>query len=216
VSGGGPGYGGGRASVPGVAAFGAPPPQAGPYAPPARPGGLGAPGGPGGSVPKRNRGVLIAAIAVVVLLVLGGGGYALSKLAGDDAKGGDSASQDGGGSSGSDSGSDSGSGQTQADLAHPDTDWSSSASQYEGQADKTISYDCPANGTIGTVWGSEPYTTDSSVCTAAVHAGRISLEDGGRVVIQIREGDQSYEGSTQYGIVTTSYGPYPWAFTFAG
>jgi APA family basic amino acid/polyamine antiporter len=43
-----------------------------------------------------------------------------------------------------------------------------------------------------------------------------SPEDGGRVVIQIREGDQSYEGSTQYGIVTTSYGPYPWAFTFAG
>src|SRR4029453_8062672 len=109
-----------------------------------------------------------------------------------------------------------GSGQTAADLVHGGTDWTSSAAEYDGHADTTISYDCPPNGTIGTVWGSEPYTTDSSVCTAAVHAGRISLEDGGRVVIQIRQGDQSYEGSTQYGIVTTPYGAYPWAFTFAG
>src|SRR4029079_1420285 len=112
--------------------------------------------------------------------------------------------------------SGSNSGQTPADLVHADTDWTSSAADYDGHADPTIASDRAPNGTIGTVWGSEPYTTDSSVCTAAVHAGRISLEDGGRVVIQIREGDQSHEGCTPYGIVTTSYGPYPWAFTFAG
>jgi hypothetical protein len=91
-------------------------------------------------------------------------------------------------------------------------DWTSTAEAYDNQADKTVGYDCPANGSIGTVWGSGPYTTDSSVCTAAVHAGKIDLASGGRVVIKIRTGEESYEGTTQHDIVTTSYSAYPWAF----
>jgi hypothetical protein len=165
------------------------------------------------------------AVALVVLLVLGGG-YALSQLGDDPGSGtgdsqetsGDSGTNTGGENSGDagNSGGQGTNGQPSADAVHPDVDWTSSATEYDGLTDKTIAYNCPANGTIGTVWGSEPYTTDSSVCTAAVHAGRISLADGGWVVIQIREGDQSYEGTTQYGIVTTAYGPYAWAFSFAG
>ena len=58
------------------------------------------------------------------------------------------------------------------------------------------------------VWGTGPYTTDSSVCTAAVHAGYINLKEGGRVVIQIRKGSDSYEGSTQHGITTEGYHDY--------
>jgi hypothetical protein len=35
-------------------------------------------------------------------------------------------------------------------------------------------------------------------------------------VIEIREGQESYEGTTQYGIPTTAYGPYQASFTFVG
>jgi hypothetical protein len=66
------------------------------------------------------------------------------------------------------------------------------------------------------VWGSEPYTADSSVCTSAVHAGRISLGDGGWVIIEIQQGSDSYEGSSQFGIVTSAYGPFEWEFKFVG
>jgi hypothetical protein len=190
--------------------------MSGPMAPPAWRGAAApGPGGPapggtypagGRTGPKRNRGVLVA-IALVVVLVLGGGGYALSKVLGDG---------DGDNGGGDNNGQNNSATPATVDVTHPDTDWSSSAEQYEGNAGKTIAYECPADGTIGTVWGSEPYTTDSSVCTAAVHAGRISLADGGRVIIEIRQGEESYGGTTQNSIVTTEYGPYPWCFTFVG
>jgi Ethanolamine utilization protein EutJ (predicted chaperonin) len=172
--------------------------------------------------PKRNPAVLVA-IALVVLLVLGGGGFALSQLGNDETPsggdGGNSQSTDGadsGGEDSGDSGGDSGGGQPNADAVYPDADWQSVASDYQNNPGKTIAYQCPADGTIGTVWGADPYTTDSSVCTAAVHAGRISLEDGGWVVIEIRAGQESYEGTTQFGIPTTAYGPYQASFTFVG
>jgi hypothetical protein len=154
------------------------------------------------------------------VLVLGGGGYALSQLGNDEGggsgDGGNSQSTDG--ADGAGDGGDTGDGATQpnADVVYPDADWQSVASDYQNNFGKTIAYQCPADGTIGTVWGADPYTTDSSVCTAAVHAGRISLEDGGWVVIEIRGGQESYEGTTQYGIPTTAYGPYQASFTFVG
>jgi hypothetical protein len=208
----------GRASVSGGPAGGAMPPHPGyPVQPPAA-----APAGQG-----RKRGILLA-VALVVLLVLGGGGYALSRLGQDDNSGGDTSSQDTGSDSGTDTGGensgdtgDSGNsggqgtdGQPSADAVHPDVDWTSSATEYDGLTDKTIAYNCPANGTIGTVWGVWPYTTDSSVCTAAVHAGKITLDAGGWVVIKIQVGESSYGGSLRNGVNTTEYGPYAWCFTF--
>jgi LCCL domain len=37
---------------------------------------------------------------------------------------------------------------------------------------------CPANCTTGSVWGVNPYTRDSRVCTAAVHSGAIPVTGG--------------------------------------
>ncbi|MGI5236918.1 Hsp70 family protein [Dactylosporangium sp. CA-139066] len=159
------------------------------------PGGGGAGGAPGG---KGRRGGVPVAAAVAVLLVLGLGTYGAIRLFGG--KSGDGGSGDGNTAN------------VAADLEHSDVDWSSTAEAYDGQPDKTVGYNCPSGGFIGTVWGSGPYTTDSSVCTAAVHAGKITLESGGRVVIKIRTGADSYEGTTQHEISTTSYDAFPWAF----
>ena len=77
--------------------------------------------------------------------------------------------------------------------------WGANASHLRGQNGKRFAYTCPAGGGAGTVWGSGTYTDDSSVCTAAVHAGLITLAGGGTVTIEIRPGLPSYTGSTRNG-----------------
>lgn len=73
---------------------------------------------------------------------------------------------------------------------------------------------CSPNGTAGSVWGSGPYTNDSSACTAAVHAGLMTLAEGGTVVAQVAPGQSSYKGSTANGITSSDYGSFGRSFTF--
>ena len=47
------------------------------------------------------------------------------------------------------------------------------------------------------VWGTDLYTDDSSVCTAAVHAGTFTYELGGVIVFEPRAGAESYEGTSR-------------------
>ena len=42
-----------------------------------------------------------------------------------------------------------------------------------------------ARGSAGPVYGTDIYSDDSSICTAAVHAGRVDFAEGGLVTIQI-------------------------------
>ena len=79
-----------------------------------------------------------------------------------------------------------------------------------------VAYLCPADGTLGSVWGTDAYTDDSSVCTAAVHLGLINELDGGLVVIQISGGLDAYEGTTANGVTSGSYGAWSGTFTFVG
>jgi hypothetical protein len=66
------------------------------------------------------------------------------------------------------------------------------------------------------VWGDGIYTDDSSVCTAAVHAGLITVAEGGRVVIEISAGLDAYEGATANGVTTLPYASWPGSFGFPG
>ncbi|GIJ58008.1 Hsp70 family protein [Virgisporangium aurantiacum] len=232
----GPGSGpAGFASGPPGAVYGGGPAPGRASVPAGHPGaghsGAGHPGAGGGRPAGRSPKVgILVAVAVVAALVLGIGGYAIAQLTNDDGKktaqnGGDT----GGGEttdsgSGSDSGSDSGGTNSgggaerpaSADFYHDDADWSTTAEEHNDDIGKTVAYKCPAGGSPNTVWGSEPFTSDSSVCTAAVHAGWISLADGGWVKLQMQAGVDSYQGTEQYGISTTDYGPFRWAFSFTG
>ncbi|MGZ6095348.1 MAG: LCCL domain-containing protein, partial [Polyangiales bacterium] len=58
----------------------------------------------------------------------------------------------------------------------------------------------------GSVWGSGPYTSDSSICRAAIHAGVITDDDGGKVTLKISAGEKSYTGSKKNGVKTEDYG----------
>lgn len=92
-------------------------------------------------------------------------------------------------------------------------DWSTDASSFRGQDGTRHAFVCPPGGRADTVWGTNPsYTDDSSVCTAAVHAGAITFARGGRVVIQISQGLASYAGSTANGVETQEYGSWGGSF----
>lgn len=64
-----------------------------------------------------------------------------------------------------------------------------------------------------TVWGDWIYTDDSSICRAARHAGVVGPE-GGSVTVLAEPGRQSYPGSTQNGVTSSSYGTWESSFRF--
>ena len=106
--------------------------------------------------------------------------------------------------------------ETPAATATPDTSvadpWRANATQYRGMDGQQVDYDCPAGGAADTIWGTDTYTDDSSVCTAGVHVGVITLDEGGTVTIEIRPGQDEYEATERNGIASQ---PYPaWGGSF--
>ncbi len=93
-------------------------------------------------------------------------------------------------------------------------DWSKDATSLRGRNGERFTFVCAANGVMGRLWGSGSYTDDSSICTAAVHAGLISAAGGGTVTIEIRPGAASYQTSTSNGVASRSYGSWPGSFVF--
>jgi hypothetical protein len=100
------------------------------------------------------------------------------------------------------------------DEEAPDVSWDLNAAQYRGQDGKRIAFLCPPDGEIGSVWGTDTYTDDSSVCSAAVHAGLINPVEGGRIVVEIAPGEDSYEGSEANGVTSQDYGSWDGSFVF--
>ncbi len=94
----------------------------------------------------------------------------------------------------------------------PATGWAANAVSHRGNTGRLIRINCPANGRLGSVWGSGPYTDDSSICTAAVHRGFISARTGGHVVAAVRPGQRSYAGTTNNGVKSASYGKWHGSF----
>jgi LCCL domain len=85
---------------------------------------------------------------------------------------------------------------------------------YRGRNGLAIECTCSASATqSGSVWGTEIYTDDSSVCRAAVHAGRISA-DGGTVKAIIQPGRVGYPGSLKYGVSTYGYSSWSGSYSF--
>ena len=65
----------------------------------------------------------------------------------------------------------------------------------------------------GTVWGTDMYTTDSSLAAAAVHAGAVRMGQTAVVKVTIVASPNVYMGTTRNGITTNPYGQYPSAYT---
>jgi hypothetical protein len=87
---------------------------------------------------------------------------------------------------------------------------------YSAQWEAGTVLTCRVKGaTSGTVWGSGPYTIDSPLAAAAVHAGLLKAGETGTVTIKVVRPPASFSGSTAHGVTTLDYGPYfPGAFIF--
>ncbi|HUS28600.1 MAG TPA: LCCL domain-containing protein [Kofleriaceae bacterium] len=86
------------------------------------------------------------------------------------------------------------------------------ASPLTGDAGAKWNVDCPAGCEGSHVWGSGPYTGDSNVCSAAIHAGVIDAKGGG-FVVTIGGKVPSFKGSAKNGITTSDYEAYDRTYT---
>ena len=97
-----------------------------------------------------------------------------------------------------------------------DATWSTDA-RVGREAMGRYAFVCPSNppesDRDAIVWGSDPYTDDSSVCRAGVHAGAITYASGGRVVVEMQPGQEQYVGSVRHGVETEDYGSWGGSFT---
>lgn len=93
--------------------------------------------------------------------------------------------------------------------------WSDSTYALNYNSEPSFIAICPTDGAgdEANVWGTEIYTDDSSVCLAAVHAGVITLSDGGPILVTMRPGQDSYTGSTANGVATSDYGSWGGSFS---
>jgi LCCL domain len=95
-------------------------------------------------------------------------------------------------------------------------DWDVSAIPLRNQPGSRFVYVCPASGRKDQVWGTRIYSDNSSVCSAALHAGAFTYENGGIVTIEHLPGQSSYTGSTQNGITSASLASWPGSFQIIG
>jgi beta-lactamase regulating signal transducer with metallopeptidase domain len=86
---------------------------------------------------------------------------------------------------------------------------------YRGQEGARITLNVVGD-TQGRVWGSNPYTDDSSLAAAAVHAGVLEPGERGAVTVKILPGAEAYEGSTKNGVTSSSYGQWAGSFRIDG
>jgi hypothetical protein len=102
---------------------------------------------------------------------------------------------------------------TPAPTEVPLDSWSVNATGLRDRIGEEVTFQCSADGVPRSVWGTDVYTDDSSVCTAAVHAGAITIEEGGTVTIEVVEAQDQYTGSERNGITTLDYGAWGGSFS---
>lgn len=94
------------------------------------------------------------------------------------------------------------------------TSWAATAAEHRDEVGHVFTVSCPPGGQLGEVWGTDLYADESSICSAAVHAGLLTIEEGGEVTYEIRGGASIYRGSVRQGVTTGDLGPWENAFTF--
>src|SRR5437588_8798217 len=94
------------------------------------------------------------------------------------------------------------------------TTWEAKATSLNGAVGQTFTLACSPGGAAHSVWGSDIYTADSSICTAAVHSGLITFQQGGAVTVELRPGRNIYGCSERNGVTTSPYGPYQHSYVF--
>ena len=77
--------------------------------------------------------------------------------------------------------------------------------RFREMIDKTFSLTL-TGATNGKIWGTDIYTDDSDIATAAVHADALEPGESGTVLITVMPGQDSYSASERKGITSQSFG----------
>lgn len=105
-------------------------------------------------------------------------------------------------------------GQTVEDYVTSQWSWDPHSRYTAGDA---FEHFCPQGGTpTSRIWGggAQGYTSDSSVCTAAVHQGLITAATGGLLNVSMVEGQQTYQTQPDANGVTTTEWLQPWSYGY--
>lgn len=86
------------------------------------------------------------------------------------------------------------------------------ARDVEGNEGSSWLMKCPAGCTPKNVWGTDIYTDDSVLCSAAIHAGAITAADGGTVLVTWVPSQPTYIGSARNNITSSDYGKWERSF----
>ncbi|MEQ1605582.1 MAG: LCCL domain-containing protein [Pyrinomonadaceae bacterium] len=92
--------------------------------------------------------------------------------------------------------------------------WVANALEFKAKEDETRTFMCPPNGSESAIFGTDTYAANSSICTAAVHAGMIDFEEGGEVTIKFRPGLPNYLVTRRHGIMSNMFGNEELSFVF--
>ena len=84
---------------------------------------------------------------------------------------------------------------------------------YQGRVGSIVAFRVTGNAN-GSIWGTDVYTFDSPLSTAAVHAGLVKVGQTGVVRVKIIPSPQTYQGSLRNGVQSNPYGAYSMAYEF--
>ncbi len=94
-------------------------------------------------------------------------------------------------------------------------DWRTKGSIVDGKHGQTFHYKCPENGTVSRkVYGSGIYSVKSTICSSAVHDGRITAAAGGYVSIQALPRPDKFIAVERNGVKGNKWGSQGGAFKF--
>lgn len=97
-------------------------------------------------------------------------------------------------------------GNAQTEQSVESIQWDTTAKKWEDRVGQRFSFSCPAMGAVDRVYGEGDYSVRSSICSAAVHAGKFTAGSGGTVTIQIIGAvDGVRKGTLRQGIRSMSY-----------
>lgn len=80
-------------------------------------------------------------------------------------------------------------------------------------------FDCqsaPEDLVHAPIWGTKVYTTNSGICSAAVHAGIVDPEEGGVITVKLVKGKNFYTGSDKNNVKSEDRASTNTGFVFIG
>ena len=86
-------------------------------------------------------------------------------------------------------------------------------------ADQKYKFECqsaPEDLIHAPIWGTRVYTSNSGICSAAVHSGMVDPEEGGIIIVKLVNGRNFYTGSKKNDVKSEDHAATNMSFVFVG